>query len=109
MRPIDAGALLSKFEQSMKELVSSTTCHENIDLEALSLLCGTVLILNAPTVQTVPVVHGRWIDKPNPRWNAYDIRNCSVCGWNIHKSKLRVKDNWMYCPNCGALMDGKAE
>lgn len=51
--------------------------------------------------------HGHWIDKPYPNYPAYDIRYCSECGWNIHKSKLRNSDlNWNYCPNCGADMRG---
>lgn len=52
-----------------------------------------------------PVRHGRWVDKPNPQWKAYDIRYCSVCGWSIHKTKLRNSDlSWRFCPNCGAKM-----
>lgn len=48
---------------------------------------------------------GEWVDKPNPQWKAYDIRHCSVCGWSIHKSKLRNTDlDWHFCPNCGADM-----
>ena len=49
-----------------------------------------------PTVDAVPVAHGRWTDKDG------GIATCSVCGdrwgvWSVMK----------YCPNCGALMDGK--
>ena len=49
-----------------------------------------------PTVDAVPVVHGRWTDKDG------GIATCSVCGdrwgvWSVMK----------YCPNCGARMDGK--
>ena len=58
-------------------------------------------------IEVAPVRHGRWEDKPNPQWKAYDIRYCSACGWSIHKSKLRNADlNWAYCPSCGARMDG---
>lgn len=60
-----------------------------------------------PAVEYTPVKHGHWIDKPYPNYPAHDIRYCSECGWNIHKSKLRNSDlNWNYCPNCGAKMDG---
>lgn len=60
-----------------------------------------------PTIEAEPVRHGRWEDRANPQWPAYDIRHCSVCGWNIPKTKLRNKDaNWNYCPHCGAKMDG---
>jgi hypothetical protein len=54
MRLIDAETLLREFERSMDELVKST-CNENISIEALSLLCGTQLILKAPTVDAVPL------------------------------------------------------
>ena len=67
-------------------------------------------ILKIPAADVAPVVHGRWDDKPNPQWKAYDIRYCSVCGWSIHKTKLRNADlNWHYCPNCGTLMDLEGE
>ena len=56
----------------------------------------------APTVDTVEVVHGRWIFKHNPITDpkGYFIRIvCSEC--NLHTGQ---KSN--YCPNCGAKMDG---
>lgn len=60
-----------------------------------------------PTADVVEVRHGKWEDRPNPQWKAYDIRHCSKCGWNIPKNNLRKKDlNWNYCPHCGARMDG---
>lgn len=66
-----------------------------------------MLIMKQPAADVAPVVHGEWEDKQNPQWKAYDIRHCGVCGWNIPKSKLRIKDlHWNYCPMCGAKMDG---
>ena len=54
---------------------------------------------DAPTVDAVEVVHGRWHD------DLYDPRYvCLECGkW------LLVEDataSMNYCPNCGAKMDG---
>lgn len=53
-----------------------------------------------PAVDAVPVVHGHWIDRNGnivaPFWERYE---CSVCGARA--------DDYHYCPNCGALMDGK--
>lgn len=46
----------------------------------------------APTVDAVPVRHGRWN-------NGYEVQNCSECGY-------RGKRSYKYCPNCGAKMDG---
>ena len=85
-------------------------------------------IVDAPTVDAVEVVHGRWIltaneEYSNYRWNV--TAECSECHhskgeiyagffpgfptdlarevvlYNAEKVKL---DN--YCPNCGAKMDG---
>ena len=67
----------------------------------------TKAVLNE-MLDMVTVKHGEWIDKPYPNYPAHDIRYCSECGWNIHKSKLRNSDlNWKYCPNCGAEMRGE--
>mgnify|MGYP007037160466 CR=1 FL=1 len=47
----------------------------------------------APTVDAVEVVHGRFVDA-----------ECSVCRWfgNIVETR-----HYNYCPNCGAKMDGE--
>ena len=67
----------------------------------------------APTVDAVEVVHGRWEDNyggkyANPRYR------CSACKENsLYKFTLDELGNWRdkqaltnYCPNCGAKMDG---
>lgn len=58
-------------------------------------------IENAPTVDVVEVVHGRWIWKDG---NCF----CSACSKqgepkNIHQDG--TVDEHPYCPNCGATMD----
>ena len=57
-------------------------------------------IRNAPTVEAVEVVHGRWEPwaiQPNGFVGSY---RCTACGIaNINDSN--------YCPNCGAKMDGE--
>ena len=98
MRLVDAHKLYEQYETAMRELVKSTNC-ENISLEALSLLCGAKLIADAPTVDAIPVKHGKWLpvfngkdDDSNP---AFD---CSECD-----AMCRKQHN--YCPRCGAKMD----
>lgn len=55
-------------------------------------------IKNAPTVDAVAVVHGRWeIDR---HW-CYE---CSVC----RKGYVGMPKT-TYCPNCGAKMDGDGD
>lgn len=52
---------------------------------------------NAPAVDVVPVVHGRWLDNE-------DYMFCSICGiqWNYCDNDT---ETFNYCPNCGAKMD----
>ena len=65
-----------------------------------------------PAADVAPVRHGRWIEDertyPGP-----GLKNnlCSVCGeiagsW---KEGLEPGRKWAYCPNCGALMEGKED
>lgn len=109
MRLIDAHKLYEQYETAMRELVKSTNC-ENITLEALSLLCGAKLIADAPTVEAVPVKHGRWKaysvshwtkrydDNGDPEYKNHNEYVCSIC-----RRKTIVKEK--FCPNCGAKMD----
>jgi hypothetical protein len=56
-----------------------------------------------PTVDAVPVVHGRWSDAgfgELPKHAPYGWA-CSVCGG------ISFNNEYIYCPNCGAKMDGE--
>lgn len=82
MRLIDADALA---ERAMEDFFGA---------KIIPLGC----LYTAPTVDAVPVVHGKWcfVDKNKVQ--------CSVC--------LRIRNGktqrmWEYCPNCGARMDGE--
>lgn len=62
------------------------------------------LIEKAPTVDAVPVVHGRWEMRPTgmatdtgPEYKAY----CTVC--NEPNKQYQPP----FCPHCGAKMDGE--
>lgn len=58
---------------------------------------------DAPTVDAVPVVHGRWIKDRLVSTNGgtYGVRRCSVCEWCFEDLPYEFK----YCPRCGARMD----
>ena len=61
-------------------------------------------IANAPTVDAVEVVHGRW---ESTRFGDIRIATCSACG---AKQGLYINGrvpNLNYCPNCGAKMGDK--
>ena len=63
------------------------------------------IVDDAPTVDAVEVVHGRW----EPRTDAIGFVRCSVCrGCNIYDDWADGK-KWNYCPHCGAKMDGGNE
>lgn len=55
------------------------------------------MVDEAPTVEAVPVRHGRWIKMSDADGIFY---GCSECGeWH--------KETSGYCPYCGAKMDGE--
>ena len=66
-----------------------------------------IMIAEAPTVDAVEVVHGRWVDNMVRNWH------CSVCGKKVPRQVYFdgycYDDKLNYCPNCGAKMDGGNE
>ena len=65
------------------------------------------VVEEAPTVEAVEVVHGRWIPLEydgyadgNPVW---DLWECSECQEEHSGDEDTLTP---YCPNCGAKMDG---
>lgn len=64
-------------------------------------------IADAPTVDAVPVVHGKKLSQSPVDPNSMIcfkkcVCKCSVCG-------EYVATDWNYCSNCGAKMDGVEE
>lgn len=58
-----------------------------------------------PTADVAPVVHGRWSDAgfgELPKHAPYGWA-CSVCGG------ISFNNEYIYCPNCGAKMEGGNE
>lgn len=58
------------------------------------------LINNQPTVDAVPMVHGRWIHLGGDEWC------CSAYGFVITTEGSWDKPTKKYCEDCGAKMDG---
>ena len=91
-RLIDANGVLAKqFTAGLSDASGNYYGHADVvfvnDIE------------NAPTVDAVEVVHGRWIEKP---YLLGTTRYCSICGQNYGMPH----GVFNYCPNCGAKMDG---
>ena len=104
-RLIDANALRERMfsyygcvnENSSKEYYRGETLM-NYEVAGMIEDC----IDNAPTVDAVEVVHGRWIRKRYDDicggwWNEW---TCSRCDWKIRENPKEFN----YCPNCGADM-----
>ena len=89
-RLIDANALSQSF----------TAMQECANMRDHVYLMGVLSVIdNAPTIDAVEVVHGRWVfDRPNHY-------KCSLCDamWS------GVVRFMKFCPDCGMPMDGGAE
>lgn len=61
----------------------------------------------APTIDAVPVVHGKWVEdtisSSDGKYGMYGHR-CSAC----HRSCMG-REEYAYCPKCGAKMDGDTD
>ena len=53
-------------------------------------------LMDVPTADVVEVRHGEWRKRGNEK-------TCSNCAFIYYSNN----DDWNYCPNCGATMDGK--
>lgn len=85
MRLIDADELLTAFPADDEPTVTKS--------------CVRMTIHRMPTVDAVPVVHGRWIVHYG---NWADVYECDRCH---HESKEGGK----YCSNCGTDMRGNED
>ena len=63
------------------------------------------LVQDAPTIDAVPLKHGRWFEKAVG--NILQSAKCSVCRKNHTTLYEDYFTHYDYCPNCGAIMDEK--
>lgn len=64
------------------------------------------LIEEAPTIDAEPVKHGRWESCCNLMGEYF---KCSECGYKAEVPTCMGEPIFIYCPNCGAKMDGESE
>ena len=90
MRPIDADALIKKWENVQSKDISF----------AMAIIGAINDVKKAPTIDAVPVRHGKWIkwfEDADGQW-----MRCSECQMMFYVGKGR---DGKYCPNCGSRMD----
>ena len=61
------------------------------------------VISNQPTVDAVPVRHGKWI-KLDMHAHLADHK-CTACGQECYVPTCMGEPMYIYCPNCGARID----
>ena len=86
MRPIDADAI-----PWLIEGVADIPVITREEIDAM------------PTIDAVPVRHGKWKRTPS-NWGA--LFECSECGETATETVMGYP-RYIYCPMCGAKMDGE--
>ena len=62
-------------------------------------------VANAPTVDAVPVRHGKWFIGTVPYLVCSECKNRTPLRWDERRGYV-LDYRSPYCPNCGAKMDG---
>ena len=97
MRLIDADAL----EKTLRDWIRDHWTEAFTGDDAGSEFAD--MIDHAKTIDSVPVVHAHW--ELAHEDTAYDnVWICSNCGEDFTQHR---KPKFIYCPNCGAKMDGE--
>ena len=94
-RYIDADSLQAKLERK-KACVANQRYTEGWND---CLMRVKSMVSKAPTIDTMPVVHGRWIHLGGDEWC------CSACGFVISTEGSWEKPTKKYCEDCGAKME----
>lgn len=62
----------------------------------------------APTVDAMPVKHGRWIENEGFDGDCYYTCSVCKCDWTTIDG-TPTENNMRYCPECGAKMDSEEQ
>ena len=96
MRLVDAEEIVKRCEDVIRHGVADNAGQHHISAE-----CVMSVVKALPTVDAVPVRHGRWREDTG----GYGFWICSHCGFVSEASAADLL--YRYCPMCGAKMDGK--
>ena len=105
MRLIDADKLMGKMWDAFNDFYSDTLRVDETEVKMGIRILDNVkkVVDDQPTVDAVPVVHGRWVVKYDETICAR-FDTCSVCGYALKAIGEGKRMN--YCLNCGAKMHG---
>lgn len=113
MRPIDADAMKTKFENK-KSTIQNRIMGGQMDSIAIAFYEIFIEAIDKQTtVDAVPVVHGEWHEENRRPRSAQFV--CSVChrtAYDIQPTRNKAwtkRCRYAYCPNCGCRMDGETE
>lgn len=100
-RLIDANALMKVIREHDYPLRS----HFNSTDNGMFTIGVQQAVDDAPTIDAVPVVRGKWMPTDMGGGETDEAYVCSVCGepWTLIDGTPR-ENNMHYCPNCGANM-----
>lgn len=92
----------------LMQYINENHCYSGLPMAAH--ICTMELLTYAPRIDTVEVVHGKWMKDGESIY-------CSACGFETSSLLPYVCDGekWVpcyankYCGNCGAKMDGGAK
>ena len=83
--------------------------RNDMDFYSTGLREAVDAIEDCPSADVEPVRHGYWIEKNTNKDGTHNIY-CNKCGKYIkskgHANSWRVRNELLYCPHCGARMDG---
>ena len=102
MRLIDANALKSAITEYHSNL-KPRYLTKLVDVEIADVLD---IVDEQPTVDAVPVVHGRWEQCFEDWRHQIEGDKCSACGFEHYGCGIK---HYHYCPNCGADMRERSE
>ena len=110
-RLIDADDLHKLFGAVTTHLLSKPELSKDIEHMVRAFIMTTKMIEDAPTVDAVPVRHGKW--EYGEDESGYDGYYCSKCFGHVRwyrkagEQSINFIKKYNYCPNCGARMDAE--
>ena len=94
--------LKSEIKRCGYEPIIGTCTNDNKSLKEV--------INDFPSADVQEVKHGKWIDLHDEDVLYEQIYKCSVCGkCFVLETGTPQENEYNYCPNCGAKMDGEED